>query len=72
MVAPSFPNNILWYGVAVSEDTAWIGQYSHLDREDNIQKVYIQLRFFDPEKSPFGSSVTGRDFIHFLNRIAGM
>ncbi len=37
MVAPSFLNNVLWYGVAVNSDTAYIGLYSHLDDDKAIQ-----------------------------------
>lgn len=36
MVTPTLLNNLLWSGVAVDGEHAWIGQYSHLDSDGNI------------------------------------
>jgi inner membrane protein len=41
MVSPTFLNNILWYGVAVDNERAWLGLYSHLDREKKIRFMEV-------------------------------
>ena len=56
MSAPSFLNNILWYGIAIDKDHAWYGLYSHFDSNKKITFKKVKRNKF------LATKLTAEDF----------
>jgi inner membrane protein len=55
IVGPSLMNNILWYGVAIDGDTAWLGLFSHFDSDSNIALTPVDRRLDLRDDAPMES-----------------
>lgn len=59
-ITPTFLNNIMWAGAAVGKDYAWVGHYSHLDADKDIEFHRV------PRNLALAAHVSAKDYTNLV------